>query len=77
MVKNLKVPLFLEDQDTSNGVSKVPVGHVLKKKAICGLQGHKVKNLKGALFLKCQDTSNGMSKVSVGHILTKKAVCGL
>ena len=69
--------LFLVGQDTSNGVSKVPVGCILTKKAVCGLQGHKVKNLKVALFLEGQDASNGVSKVPVGRVITKKAFCGL
>ena len=44
-VKNIKVALFLEGQDASNGVSKVPVGPILTKKPVCGLQDHKVKNI--------------------------------
>ena len=55
-------------------MSKVPVSRVLTKKAVFGLQGHKVKNLKVPLFLKGQDASNGVSKIPVGRVLTKKAV---
>ena len=58
-------------------MSKVPVGHVLTKKVICGLQSHKVKNIKVPLLLEGQDDSNGVSKVPVGRVLTKKAICGL
>ena len=58
-------------------MSKVLVGRVSKKKAVCGLQGHKVKNIKVALFLEGQGASNGVSKVLVGRKLTKKTVCGL
>ena len=66
-VKNLKVPLFLEGQDASNGLSKVPVSRVLTKKAICGLQGQKVKNLKVLLFLELRDDSNGVSIIPIGR----------